>query len=36
VEEDPKHPRYLKTVRGVGYRLDVAADAFPAGKARRK
>jgi DNA-binding response OmpR family regulator len=23
VEEDPRHPRYIKTVRGAGYRLDV-------------
>ncbi len=23
LEEDPRHPRYVKTVRGVGYRLDV-------------
>jgi len=23
VEEDPRHPRYIKTVRGVGYRLEI-------------
>jgi DNA-binding response OmpR family regulator len=23
IEDDPRHPRYLKTIRGVGYRLDV-------------
>ncbi len=23
LEEDPRHPRFIKTVRGVGYRLDV-------------
>jgi DNA-binding response OmpR family regulator len=23
IEEDPRHPRYLKTVRGFGYRLDL-------------
>jgi DNA-binding response OmpR family regulator len=23
LEEDPRHPRFLKTIRGVGYRLDV-------------
>ncbi|MEN6572662.1 MAG: response regulator transcription factor [Anaerolineaceae bacterium] len=23
VEENPRHPRYIKTIRGVGYRLDV-------------
>jgi DNA-binding response OmpR family regulator len=22
IERDPRHPRYLKTIRGVGYRLD--------------
>jgi DNA-binding response OmpR family regulator len=22
IEEDPRNPRYLKTIRGVGYRLD--------------
>jgi two-component system response regulator RegX3 len=23
IEPDPRRPRYLKTVRGLGYRLDV-------------
>lgn len=23
IEDDPRHPRFVKTVRGVGYRLDV-------------
>jgi DNA-binding response OmpR family regulator len=23
LEEDPRHPRYIKTIRGVGYRLDI-------------
>ena len=23
VEENPRHPRFIKTIRGVGYRLDV-------------
>jgi DNA-binding response OmpR family regulator len=23
LEDDPRHPRYIKTVRGVGYRLDI-------------
>ncbi len=23
IEEDPRHPRYIKTIRGVGYRLDI-------------
>jgi DNA-binding response OmpR family regulator len=26
VEEDPRHPRLIKTVRGVGYRLDIDPD----------
>lgn len=29
LEEDPRHPRFIKTVRGVGYRLDVNPDAKP-------
>jgi DNA-binding response OmpR family regulator len=29
VEIDPRHPRYIKTVRGVGYRLDVEAGLLP-------
>lgn len=24
IEEDPRHPDYIKTVRGVGYRLDLS------------
>jgi DNA-binding response OmpR family regulator len=23
IEVDPTHPRFLRTVRGIGYRLDV-------------
>jgi DNA-binding response OmpR family regulator len=23
IEEDPRKPKYLKTLRGVGYRLDI-------------
>lgn len=23
IEDDPRHPRYIKTIRGVGYRLDI-------------
>jgi len=23
IEDDPRHPRYIKTVRGLGYRLDI-------------
>jgi DNA-binding response OmpR family regulator len=35
LEEDPRHPRYIKTVRGAGYRLDVSEDSFPLnGKSR--
>ncbi|MCC6148277.1 MAG: winged helix-turn-helix transcriptional regulator [Anaerolineaceae bacterium] len=29
IEEDPRHPRFVKTVRGVGYRLDVEPDTRP-------
>lgn len=29
IEADPSHPRYLMTVRGVGYRLDMADEAAP-------
>ena len=27
LEDDPRHPRYIKTVRGVGYRLDVETES---------
>jgi DNA-binding response OmpR family regulator len=27
IEPDPSHPRYIKTIRGMGYRLDVPAQA---------
>jgi len=23
IESDPHHPRYLKTLRGIGYRLEI-------------
>ena len=26
LEDDPRHPRYIKTVRGVGYRLDINSE----------
>ncbi|MEA4909922.1 MAG: response regulator transcription factor [Chloroflexi bacterium] len=29
VEDDPRHPKLIKTVRGYGYRLDVEASANP-------
>lgn len=32
LEEDPRHPKFLKTIRGVGYRLDV--ELIPSGPAR--
>lgn len=22
IEEDPKHPKYIKTIRGIGYKFD--------------
>lgn len=27
IEDDPRHPRFIKTVRGVGYRLDIDVDS---------
>ena len=29
IEDDPRHPRFVKTVRGVGYRLDVEPNTRP-------
>ncbi len=29
LEEDPRHPRFIKTVRGVGYRLDTESSPIP-------
>jgi len=29
LEDNPRHPRFVKTVRGVGYRLDVETDIKP-------
>ncbi len=23
IEEDPRHPKFIKTIRGMGYRLDI-------------
>ena len=23
IEDDPRHPRFIKTIRGLGYRLDI-------------
>lgn len=28
IEENPRHPRYIKTVRGLGYRLDVESPSY--------
>ena len=25
LEDDPRHPEYIKTIRGIGYRLDIGA-----------
>ena len=33
LEENPRHPRFIKTVRGLGYRLDVDGELRP--RARR-
>lgn len=33
IEADPSNPKYLQTIRGVGYRLMVDPPAFPTGKA---
>jgi DNA-binding response OmpR family regulator len=32
LEEDPRHPKFLKTIRGVGYRLDI--EPIPGSPAR--
>ena len=29
VEENPRHPKYIKTIRGVGYRLDLDTSTRP-------
>jgi DNA-binding response OmpR family regulator len=29
IEEDPRHPKYLKTIRGMGYRLDLEVGLRP-------
>ena len=29
IEEDPRHPRFLKTIRGLGYRLDIEPPTRP-------
>jgi len=31
IEEDPRHPKYIKTVRGMGYRLDLENTPRPPG-----
>lgn len=37
LEDDPRHPRFVKTVRGVGYRLDVdAGESAPDGRIGRR
>jgi DNA-binding response OmpR family regulator len=35
LEEDPRHPRFVKTVRGVGYRLDTDPDTRPVQRNRK-
>jgi DNA-binding response OmpR family regulator len=34
IEDDPSHPRYITTVRGVGFRFAAPADVAPADPAR--
>jgi len=34
IEENPRHPRFIKTVRGMGYRLDVEVEPGPKLKKR--
>lgn len=34
IEENPRHPKYIKTIRGVGYRLDVETPVKPRPKKR--
>jgi DNA-binding response OmpR family regulator len=29
IEENPRHPKYIKTIRGVGYRLDLDTATRP-------
>lgn len=29
VEDDPRHPRFIKTIRGIGYRLDIEPPTRP-------
>lgn len=36
VEEDPKHPKYIKTERGIGYRLEVEKPKRPKKKSTNK
>jgi DNA-binding response OmpR family regulator len=32
IEEDPRHPKYIKTIRGMGYRLDIEGNARSSGE----
>jgi DNA-binding response OmpR family regulator len=36
IEEDPRHPKYIKTIRGMGYRLDVEGFARPTAEPMEK
>ncbi len=36
VEEDPRHPQYIKTERGIGYRLEVEKPKRPKRRSRKK
>ena len=34
IEENPRRPKYIKTIRGVGYRLDVEPAVKPRSRRR--
>ena len=36
VEEDPRHPQYIKTERGIGYRLEVEKPRRPRRRSKKE
>jgi DNA-binding response OmpR family regulator len=36
LEDDPRHPKYIKTERGVGYRLEVEKPKRPSKSSKSK